>query len=32
MNKEKRQQKIDTIMSRVKKNGRISGNGIPINL
>lgn len=32
MNKEERQQKIDAILEKVKKNGKISGNGIPINL
>lgn len=32
MNKEERQQKIDSILEKVKKRGKISGNGIPINL
>ena len=32
MNREERQQKIDAILEKVKKNGKISGNGIPINL
>ncbi len=32
MNKEERQQKIDAILEKVKKSGRISCNGIPINL
>lgn len=31
MNQEERQQKIDSIMSKVKKN-RVSGKGIPIEL
>ena len=32
MNQEERKQKIDSILEEVKRHGRMSGNGIPIEL
>lgn len=32
MNQEERKQKIDSILEGVKRHGRMSGNGIPIEL
>ena len=32
MNQEERRQKIDSILEKVKRHGRMSSNGIPIEL